>query len=107
MMNYDEWCEHYKPIKNHIDPNAGFGGEMFETYGAEVEFVKEQDPSKIWTVLTGDDGGLYLCSGWHYVNRLGYFVTEVPLESDKDSLEITVDDPEDREGEDEEPEDEE
>jgi hypothetical protein len=26
----------------------------------------------------GDDGGSYIWNGWHIVNRIGYFVTEVP-----------------------------
>jgi len=52
---------------------------MFETYGEEVEFVKSQDPSKIWMYGDGDDGGSYIWSGWGFVNRIGYFITEVPF----------------------------
>ena len=81
-MDFDEWCEQYKPIVNHIDNNASFdngdGGLMFETYGDEVEFVKSQSPDKIWMYGDGDDGAGYLWSGWGFVNRIGYFVTEVP-----------------------------
>ena len=81
-MDFDEWCETYKPIVNHIDEHASFdngeGGIMFETYGDEVEFVKQQDDACIWTYGDGDDGGGYIWNGWHFVNRLGYFVTEVP-----------------------------
>ena len=43
-MTFDEWCDTYKPIKNHIDVDSSFDGEMFETYGNEVEFVKSQEP---------------------------------------------------------------
>jgi hypothetical protein len=77
-MDFDEWCDTYKPIKNHIDTNASFNGEMFETYGDEVEFVKQQDPAHIWTYGDGDDGGSYVWNGWSFVNRIGYFITEVP-----------------------------
>ena len=82
-MDFDEWVETYKPITNHIDPNASFqdeegNGLMFETYGDEVEFVKSQSPDKIWMYGDGDDGGSYIWSGWGFVNRLGYFITEVP-----------------------------
>jgi hypothetical protein len=55
---------------------------MFETYGDEVEFVKSQDPAKIWMYGDGDDGGSYIWSGWGFVNRLGYFITEVPCPPD-------------------------
>jgi DNA-directed RNA polymerase subunit RPC12/RpoP len=81
-MDFDDWCEQYKPIVNHIDNNASFdngdGGLMFETYGDEVEFVKSQSPDKIWMYGDGDDGAGYLWSGWGFVNRIGYFITEVP-----------------------------
>jgi len=81
-MDFDEWCEQYKPIVNHIDNNASFdngdGGLMFETYGDEVEFVKSQSPDKIWMYGDGDDGAGYLWNGWGFVNRIGYFITEVP-----------------------------
>ena len=78
-MTEDEWIATYKPIKNHIDTNASFNGEMFETYGEEVEFVKQQNPNTIWMYGDGDDGGGYIWSGWGFVNRIGYFITEVPF----------------------------
>ena len=81
-MDFDEWCATYKPIKNHIDTNASFNGEMFETYGDEVAFVKEQPEENIWMYGDGDDGGSYIWSGWGFVNRIGYFVTEVPCPPD-------------------------
>lgn len=85
-MTIEEWEATYKPIKNHIAKNASFddgqGGIMFETYGDEVAFVKEQDPACIWTEGDGDDGGSYIWNGWSFVNRLGYFITEVPCPPD-------------------------
>jgi hypothetical protein len=77
-MDFDDWCNTYKPITNHIDNNASFDGAMFETYGDEVAFVKEQPEDRIWMYGDGDDGGSYIWSGWGFVNRLGYFITEVP-----------------------------
>jgi hypothetical protein len=82
-MTMDEWEATYKPIYNHIDKNASFqdesgNGIMFETYGDEVEFVKSQSPANIWMYGSGDDGGTYIWNGWGFVNRLGYFITEVP-----------------------------
>ena len=81
-MDFDEWCATYKPIPNNIDTNASFDGTMFETYGAEVEFVKKADPAYIWMYGDGDDGGTYIWNGWHIVNRIGYFITEVPCPPD-------------------------
>jgi hypothetical protein len=96
-MTFDEWAEKYKPIVNHIDSNASFQDEsgegiMFETYGDEVEFVKSQSPENIWMYGSGDDGGTYIWSGWGFVNRLGYFITEVPCPPDTD-IQVLVGDP--------------
>lgn len=34
------------------------------------------DSKHLWTIVDGDDGGMYALSGVHYVNRIGYLVTE-------------------------------
>ena len=81
-MTEDEWFATYKPIKNTIDNNSSFDGHMFETYGEEVEFVKAQDENRIWMLGDGDDGGMYIWNGWGFVNRIGYFITEVPCPPD-------------------------
>jgi hypothetical protein len=87
-MTMEEWEATYKPIKNHIVENASFQDEsgqgiMFETYGEEYTFVNsQQDPACIWTYGDGDDGGSYIWNGWHFINRLGYFVTEIPCPAD-------------------------
>ena len=81
-MDYDEWVQTYKPIPNNIDTNASFDGLMFETYGAEYEFVKKANENHIWMYGDGDDGGSYIWSGWGFVNRIGYFITEVPFPAD-------------------------
>ena len=81
-MDFDEWCATYKPIPNNIVEDSSFDGTMFETYGDEVAFVKKADPAYIWMYGDGDDGGSYIWSGWHIVNRIGYFITEVPCPAD-------------------------
>jgi hypothetical protein len=71
----DAWDAKYKPIKNHFD-----GSDKFETYGKELDFVRAQNPRCIWTLVDGDDGNLYIVDGYHFVNRINYFVTKVPYE---------------------------
>ena len=87
-MDYDEWFKTYKPIPNNIDKNASFGddehGYMFETYGDELKFVESQPEANIWMYGDGDNGGSFIWNGWGFVNRLGYFVTEVPCPPDTD-----------------------
>jgi hypothetical protein len=91
-MDYDEWVDTYKPIPNNIDKNASFDGMMFETYGHEVEFVKKAHPNHSWMYGQGDDGGTYVWNGWGFVNRLGYFITEVPCPPDTD-IQVMVGEP--------------
>ena len=81
-MTEEEWFNTYKPIKNNLVESSSFDDHMFETYGEEVEFVKAQDENRIWMLGDGDDGGMYIWSGWGFVNRIGYFVTEVPCPPD-------------------------
>lgn len=81
-MDFDEWFATYKPIPNNIVEDSSFDGTMFETYGDEVAFVKKADPAYIWMYGDGDDGGSYIWNGWHIVNRIGYFITEVPCPPD-------------------------
>jgi len=77
----------YALVQNHLDPNASWAdgegsGCLFETYGEELDFVRKQDPRTIWTLLDGDDGDLYLASGYHIVNRIGYLISTVPVPCD-------------------------
>ena len=81
-LDYDEWESIYKPIKNHLDPNASFNGYMFETYGDELTFIQGANDNVIWTYGDGDDGGTYIWSGYSFVNRIGYFITERPWVND-------------------------
>ena len=90
-MTMEEWEATYKPIPNNIDTNASFDGLMFETYGDEVEFVKKAHPNHIWTYGDGDDGGSYIWAGWSFVNRIGYFITELPFPENTD-IQIKVSD---------------
>ena len=73
----DAWEDKHKPVRNQFEDN-----DKFETYGEELEFVRAQDPRCVWTLVDGDDGNLYIVDGYHFVNRINYFVTEVPFEGD-------------------------
>ena len=77
QIDEDTWYAKYKPIVNHLDPNASWSGYMFETYGEEEEFIKQYPNERcIWTYMDTGDGGTCVGAGWHFVNRIGYFITE-------------------------------
>ena len=97
-LTEEEWFDKFKPIPNHIDDNASFQtedgiGYMFETYDDELRFVQSQEPNRIWTYCDGDDRGTYIFQGMRIVNRIGYFVTIVPFDANKDyQIQISSDD---------------
>jgi len=77
-ISYEKWLVKYRPIKNTYDSNAPYDGYMFETYGAELEFIRNQPAANVWT-LVDCDGKLFICDGFHFVNRLGYFATWIDI----------------------------
>lgn len=97
-LTLEEWEEQFKPLRNHMaDPVAHErpnNHTMFETYTMEVIHVYdtfEKSPLNVWTLLDCD-GVQVIANGLHYVNRMGYFITEVPAIEGTD-YEIIYDDP--------------
>lgn len=78
FYTYDAWVDTFKPIKNSL---VKYDQLHFETYGEEYEFVKAQEPNTIWTEVDGE-GGTYIVAGWHFVNRIHYYITENPWDDE-------------------------
>lgn len=72
-----EWEDTYLPMTNHLT-NEGIS---YETYGDELDYVSQQDENFVWTEMDGDNG-VYIVSGYHYVNRIQYYITNVPWTED-------------------------
>lgn len=68
-LTFEEWVNTYHPIDD---------GHIFEDGGEEYQDVLEQNPLRVWT-LVSTDYGTEILSGFHYVNRLGYYITEIPF----------------------------
>lgn len=79
FYTYASWVDTFKPITNSItnEPNS----ITFETYGEEQELVRNTDPKFIWTEVDGDSG-TYIMAGYHYVNRIQYYITTNPWEDE-------------------------
>jgi hypothetical protein len=80
----DEFAARYGLRANHLNPAASWAygdadGCLFDTYGDELDFVRQQDPRTVWTLVDGDDGDHYVLSGFHIVNRIGYLLTTAPV----------------------------
>jgi hypothetical protein len=87
-LSEDEFDALFPLVPNHLNPSAGWavgnqGGCLFETFGEELAFVRQQDIRCVWTVLDSDDGDLYVASGFHFVNRIGYLVSRDPVSEGK------------------------
>ena len=82
-ISYEKWLEKYRPVKNSFAADAPYDGYMFEIYGTDFEFVRRQPAEKIWTLIDDGDRNQAIYSGCHYVDRIGYFVTEVPYPSNR------------------------
>lgn len=82
-MTIEQWESKYKPI---VNPNAEdeYSADRFETCGEDLDFVlnvANTTPKKVWT-LEDIDGQLIICAGYHLVNRINYFVTEIEWEDE-------------------------
>ena len=68
-MTWDEWEDTYLPTT----PLA---------YDNLRDVPKGIPHERIWTMIDGDGRYANLVNGIHFVNRLGYFVTELPWTED-------------------------
>jgi hypothetical protein len=83
----DNWIAKYKPRENIISGDMGWNRLIFETYGADLDYVMAQPTNKVWTWVDTDTGTAII-NGYHLVNRIGYFVT---LNGWADDVTIEVD----------------
>lgn len=87
-MTEDDFELEFTPVPNHFDPDSGWGrgdgpGCLFGISPEELAFVKSQPANRIWTLLDGeDDDKMYLSTGFHFVNRIGYLITNEPFLED-------------------------
>lgn len=92
-LTEEEFETRFPLRENHLNPQASWGDELggclFETYGEELEFVRQQDPRTVWTLVDGDDGDLCVHSGFHFVNRIGYLLSREPL-PDGQELQVRI-----------------
>lgn len=77
------------------NPDGDFmSGRMFETYGHDHTYVlsvNAKDPGRVWTWVDCD-GENVVVSGYHYVNRIGYFISEKALPDNVSSVDFADED---------------
>jgi hypothetical protein len=80
---WEVFTEKYRPVP--VDATAKDPNYQFDyTDDAQMARIKEADAvGKLWTMVEDDLGELwYVVPGFHYVNRMAYVITEVPVEKD-------------------------
>ena len=89
LLNDDDWFDKYKPMANHIDPDNDL---HFETYGKEFDYACLMDRERrVWTCVDDDDGQPVTVNGMAFVNRIHYYVCEVPYDPDTDYVVVDPD----------------
>lgn len=85
-LSIEEFDEQFKPKENHFHKDEGI--LHFEPYGEEFEYVKSQKRNKIWTIVDGKDGNIYIVKGFNWLglslNIVGYVVTKKVWKENKD-----------------------
>jgi hypothetical protein len=87
-LTYDEWLETYKPIRNPFNKDLDVDPMRFDTEGEQHAFVRKQPLDNVWTEVAVDRGSSII-NGWHFVNRICYYICETPVDPELD-LEVIV-----------------
>jgi hypothetical protein len=94
-LSFDDWADKYQPQANTIISTAPFDGLMYETYGDELTHVlsiaNTGRGARVWTWVDCDDcdDGV-IVEGYQLINRIGYFITERPAQSNT-TYNVTID----------------
>lgn len=95
---FGDWWEKYRPTgKPSLNAGPMVGDEpklLCWSNPADWQQVVDadaKDPLTVWTLLECD-GLQYIASGLHRVNRVGYFITELPAEPDLGDVPLDDDD---------------
>jgi hypothetical protein len=84
-IEFSEWVDRFKPMMNPADNydsplDVGFRKAEWEENGLTVDDMqKAVEERRVWTLMDCEPYPL-VCSGMIRVNRLEYYVCEVPVE---------------------------
>jgi hypothetical protein len=80
MITWEEWEATYQPTPNPDSPEQ----EVFwQAFYDDLGDIPEGTPrNRIWTMIDGSGRYTELVSGVYIINRLGYFITDVPWTED-------------------------
>jgi hypothetical protein len=91
QLSDDVFFEKYTCVQNPYTTNGSFDNCLLETYGKEWHVVLDktkETPKKVWTLIDCD-GWYGIVAGYHYVNRIGYLITEQEWDSEYEQYTIS------------------
>lgn len=78
VFHEDVFYQYFRPFRH---PSANFdiwGGLGLETFGEDLNLVRDYDETFVWTVVDGSEGrDQWIIPGYHHVNRVCYLLTEI------------------------------
>lgn len=96
-LDFETWEEKYKPIINPFltleEQKADDTTQFRFNYSTieENDYLKDNIGSgKLWTVVEGDRDSIYLLSGFHRINRMYHFVTQIPFDIKEEEISICI-----------------
>lgn len=86
IMSYEDWVYKYKPIRNPFNEKQTGEDEDFQIGWSTLEendlLNDNKGENRIWTMIEGERDSIWLKSGYHRVDRLHHFITEIPYEKE-------------------------
>jgi len=71
-LNWQEFVEKYKPIKNTFIKNASCDGHLFE----DKDQLRDVPNDRIWTLIHNEiEDDMFITNGARIINAIGYIVT--------------------------------
>lgn len=67
ILTEDQWHSTYQPEER-----------LYETYGADLNYINSMPNNYVWTLLDGDEGDPIVVNGRAFVNRIGYYISKKP-----------------------------
>lgn len=71
----------YDVFLNKFCPEMDSTGESIRYYnwdGEDLDILNATAPEYIWTIVSGDNGNLYVSPGRRFVNRMDYVICKHP-----------------------------
>lgn len=88
VISFEDWISKYKPLVNPAASEDEYSGFLFHPR-TDFEKVSRQPEEKVWTLIECDNL-ISIVQGIHWVNREGYFITEVGLTRTDAEIEVRI-----------------